>query len=202
MTVESTIRLGAFVASLGLMLVWEVGVPRLPRRVFRWRRWSINVGLGVLGMVLVRFTVGALAFGAAHWAQSRGWGLFNIVRFPLWLRVILAFFLLDFGVYVVAPAGIKSPVRPSGASRPVRVAPARPRSQPEPERKSHPAASLQRSQAPEATRYPTPRPRSPPSTSSSKPNTRQVAASASSTREKNDMMTSSYSINGDLPTDC
>lgn len=99
MTAEFTIRLGAFIAAMGLMLVWEVGAPRLSKRVSRWRRWSTNLGLGVLGVVIVRFTLGALAFGAAQWAQGHGWGLFNMVHFPLWLGATLAFFMLDFGVY-------------------------------------------------------------------------------------------------------
>ncbi len=99
MTIESTIRLGVFAAALGVVLAWEVGTPRLSRRISRWRRWPTNIGLGILGVVMVRLTVGALAFGSAQWAQSHGWGLFNTVRFPLLPGAILAFFLLDFGVY-------------------------------------------------------------------------------------------------------
>ncbi len=99
MTAESTIRLGAFVAPLVLMLVWEVGAPRLARRISRLNRWLTNFGLGLLGMLLVRFTVGALAFGSAQWAQGHGWGLFNLVRLPHGIGAVLAFFMLDFGIY-------------------------------------------------------------------------------------------------------
>lgn len=99
MSIESIIRLGAFGLVLGLMVVWEACAPRLSGAIPRWRRWSTNFGLGLLGLILVRFAVGALAFGAAGWAQHRGWGIFNALPVPRMLGAVLAFLLLDLAVY-------------------------------------------------------------------------------------------------------
>lgn len=100
MTFESTLRLGAFALVLVMMGVWELVAPRLSRHISRGRRWATNLGLALLGVVLVRFTMGALAFNAAHWAQRHGWGLCNGVHIPGGLGAVLAFFLLDLGIYL------------------------------------------------------------------------------------------------------
>lgn len=99
MTTDSMIRLAAFGSALGLMFLWEGGSPRLRRIQPRWGRWTTNAGLGVLGVILVRFTVGALAFMAARWAQEHAWGLFNVVSVAPWLGGSLAFLALDLGIY-------------------------------------------------------------------------------------------------------
>lgn len=99
MSHEPAIRLGAFVGVAGLCLAWEALAPRLVRRLPWWHRWPTNLGLSVLGLILVRFTVGALALGAAGWAQTHGWGVFNSLKLHPIAGGILAFFLLDLGIY-------------------------------------------------------------------------------------------------------
>ncbi len=99
MSHEAAIRLSAFVGVAGLCLAWEAFAPRRARRLPWWHRWSTNLGLSVLGLVLVRFTVGALAFGVAGWARTHGWGVFNALKLHPIAGGILAFFLLDLGIY-------------------------------------------------------------------------------------------------------
>ena len=59
---EALVRGGTFGGILMLMLLWEVCRPR--RRLTRPRqeRWSTNLGLTLLNTVLVRVTVGGVAY--------------------------------------------------------------------------------------------------------------------------------------------
>lgn len=99
MTADLALRLAAFCGAIGALLIWEAGAPRESRRMLRWPRWSTNFGLSLFGLALVRLTVGGLAFAAAHWARSRGWGLFNAWPVPSPIGAVLAFLFLDLGVY-------------------------------------------------------------------------------------------------------
>ncbi|MBP2313875.1 sterol desaturase family protein [Azospirillum soli] len=101
-----TIFAGIFVA-VGLL---EFAFPKRPLRVSRWRRWGINLGLVVLDVVILRVTIGALAFATAMYAQARGWGLFNLVDLPFWAEAVAAFLILDFAVYLQHVASHAVPV--------------------------------------------------------------------------------------------
>jgi len=98
MTNEPLVRLGVFLGALGLLLMLE--------RVRPWRRgplgarrWVPNLGLAVLGSLLVRATVPAAAVGAAAWAEARGIGLFPALGLPVWLAFPASMVLLDLLVY-------------------------------------------------------------------------------------------------------
>ena len=45
------------------------------------------------------FALPLLAVGAAIDAQSKGWGLFNVVGWPTWIEVILVILILDFAIW-------------------------------------------------------------------------------------------------------
>ena len=53
----------------------------------------------VLDALLVRIVIPTSAVGFAVLAESRGWGLFNHVPWPMWLEVALAVVLLDLAIY-------------------------------------------------------------------------------------------------------
>lgn len=98
MASEPLIRLGVFVSALGVLLVLE--------RLLPWRRgplgagrWIPNIGLAVLGSVLVRVTVPAAAVGAAAWAEARGIGLLPALGVPGWVAVPASMVLLDLLIY-------------------------------------------------------------------------------------------------------
>ena len=53
----------------------------------------------VLDALLVRIIIPTSAVGFGVLAESRGWGLFNHVPWPMWLEVALAVVLLDLAIY-------------------------------------------------------------------------------------------------------
>jgi sterol desaturase/sphingolipid hydroxylase (fatty acid hydroxylase superfamily) len=70
-----------------------------PARTAVRSRWPVNIGLGVVTLILLRLLAVAGPFAAAGWAQSEGIGLFNQVDLPqalVWLFVIIA---MDFAIY-------------------------------------------------------------------------------------------------------
>lgn len=97
---ESTIRLGFFFGILLLMCLWEVLAPRRALTVTRMRRWPGNLSLVVLNTVLLRVLIPVTATGVAFFADSRSWGLFNVVETPPGLAVLLSVVALDGIIYL------------------------------------------------------------------------------------------------------
>ncbi len=96
---EPVIRLGCFLGVLSLMALWEVLTPRRPQAIGRLLRWPNNLGLVVLDTLLVRLLFPLAGVGMAFLAQTRGWGLFNVLPAPGWLAVPAAVILLDLTIY-------------------------------------------------------------------------------------------------------
>ena len=80
---EPIIRLTCFRGIPLLMALWEFLTPRRPQVITRRLRWPNNLGLVVLDTLVVRLLFPFAAVGLAFVAQTKGWGLFNIVRFRL-----------------------------------------------------------------------------------------------------------------------
>lgn len=96
---ESVIRLGFFV---GVLLVLGLAEWAWPRRVAsapRRNRWLTNLLILVVDAAVLRLALPVLAVAWALEAESRGWGLFNIVEWPGWLEFALAVLLLDLAIY-------------------------------------------------------------------------------------------------------
>jgi sterol desaturase/sphingolipid hydroxylase (fatty acid hydroxylase superfamily) len=87
----------AFVIMFALLLAGaEVASPA--RAAVR-SRWPVNIGLGVVTLVLLRVLAMVGPLAAAGWAQANGIGLFNGLALPaplVWLTVIIA---MDFAIY-------------------------------------------------------------------------------------------------------
>lgn len=96
---EPAIRLGVFLGVLLVLLALERLRPWRDARPLGMRRWPSNIGLGVLGALLVRAAVPAAAVGAAAWAQARGIGLLPALGAPGWVAVPLTILLFDLLVY-------------------------------------------------------------------------------------------------------
>lgn len=96
---DTVIRLGVFVGMLLLMMAWEAYSPRRPLRYSRWQRWPINIGLSAITTVLLRFSIGGIAYFSAVLAAEMQFGLLNIVILPFVLSVVLALVLFDLAVY-------------------------------------------------------------------------------------------------------
>jgi sterol desaturase/sphingolipid hydroxylase (fatty acid hydroxylase superfamily) len=95
----AVLRLGIV---LGLLLLLALAEARWPRRrddfARRWR-WPANLGLGVLGSLLLRLLPLA-PIGAAFWAQRAGIGLSFWLQLPGWAAWTLALLGLDLALYV------------------------------------------------------------------------------------------------------
>jgi len=69
------------------------------RPAVRGGRWVLNLGLGVVNLLL-GFALSAIAaLAAAHWAAANGVGLFNWIEAPGWVALPLAVILLDMAIY-------------------------------------------------------------------------------------------------------
>ena len=97
---ESTIRLGFFFGVIILMCLWEVLAPRRALTVTRIRRWPGNLSLVVLNTLLLRILIPVTATGIALFADSKSWGLFNVVETPQVLAIVLSVIALDGIIYL------------------------------------------------------------------------------------------------------
>jgi sterol desaturase/sphingolipid hydroxylase (fatty acid hydroxylase superfamily) len=96
---EPLIRLSGFLIILVLMALWEVLAPRRPQSIGRLLRWPNNIGLVVLNTVILRLLFPLAGVGAAFLAQTKDWGLFNIVSIPALLAIPAQLLLLDLAIY-------------------------------------------------------------------------------------------------------
>ncbi len=100
---EQTIRLVVFLGLFGLFGLLEYVFPRRNRVQSQVKRWTTNWLLLVIysfmlnGMAILTPIV--IAVGAAHYATSIGWGLFNIVDLPIWAELLLAVIILDWAIW-------------------------------------------------------------------------------------------------------
>jgi len=96
---EPLIRLWISLGLFAALAVGEAVLPRRRRSVSRLQRWPGNLGVTILDALFARIVLPASAVGFGVFAESRGWGLFNLVALPAWLEVMLAVVLLDLAIY-------------------------------------------------------------------------------------------------------
>jgi sterol desaturase/sphingolipid hydroxylase (fatty acid hydroxylase superfamily) len=97
---ETFIRLAFFFGILFAVAILETLVPRRPLSTSKAGRWFGNLGIVVINTATLRLLFPITAVGLALWASEKGWGIFNIVRLPFWLEVILSVIILDFIIYL------------------------------------------------------------------------------------------------------
>lgn len=97
---ELLVRLGAFASVLAAMAIWEVLAPRRARLYPRRVRWSSNLGLVALNVLVVRLAFPVAAVGFAALAAERGWGLLNAFDVPFWVAFGLSLLALDMAIYL------------------------------------------------------------------------------------------------------
>lgn len=96
---EPWIRLGCFAGVLLIMMLWEWRAPRRPQHIGRLRRWPHNLLLVVINTLLLRLFFPLAAVGAALLVSEYGWGLFNVLSMPWWLKLVLSLLALDLLIY-------------------------------------------------------------------------------------------------------
>jgi sterol desaturase/sphingolipid hydroxylase (fatty acid hydroxylase superfamily) len=96
---QDAVRLIAFAGVFLVMAAWEALAPRRTQIISRWLRWPNNIGVILVGVVLVRFVFPGAAVGAAAWAHGQGLGLFNRLALPEWISVAGSVLILDLAIY-------------------------------------------------------------------------------------------------------
>jgi sterol desaturase/sphingolipid hydroxylase (fatty acid hydroxylase superfamily) len=97
---EATIRMAFFVGIFLAVALVELIVPRRPLTTSKKTRWFGNIGIVFINTFILRLLAPAGAVGVAIWIGHQGWGIFNVVKWPFWLEVILTVILLDFVIYL------------------------------------------------------------------------------------------------------
>ncbi|MFC4892478.1 sterol desaturase family protein [Pseudofrancisella aestuarii] len=100
MPYELTIRLFFFLSILLIMMVWEIIAPRRKQKVSKKIRWVNNISLIIINSIIIRLLFPAAAVGIAIWCSQNHLGLLNALDIPQWLKVIIAFLVLDLAIFL------------------------------------------------------------------------------------------------------
>ena len=99
MDLENILRLSFALGIFLTMITWEFLSPRRPLTIARKQRWLINLGLALTSQLLVRFSLGAIAYLTAIYAQQQNFGLLNLLTLSNALSLFMSILLLDFAIY-------------------------------------------------------------------------------------------------------
>ena len=97
---QHAIRLGAFLAVLALMGLWEAASPRRSPGAPKGLRWTNNLGIVVLNTALLRVLFPGATAAMAVFAAARGWGALNWLRPPPLAAAAIAIASLDLTIYL------------------------------------------------------------------------------------------------------
>jgi len=95
---ESSLRLTAFLTIFACMALAQAIAPRRDLR-FGYQRWPANLSIIVIDILIVRLLFPAGAVGAAVWAETNGYGLFNALTLPTAFEILISVILLDLIIY-------------------------------------------------------------------------------------------------------
>ncbi|MEQ8508813.1 MAG: sterol desaturase family protein [Rhodospirillaceae bacterium] len=96
---DPILRPALFSVLLVLFVIWESLQPKRDRAFARLTRWTGNLGLIVVGSVVVRLILPIAPVGAALWAHQNGVGIFNLAPVPVLVAGALSLLLLDLLIY-------------------------------------------------------------------------------------------------------
>ena len=96
---EAAIRLGAFIVVFAAVVLWESARPRRVATTSKWLRWSNNLTLAAINVVIVRALFPLAALGTAAAAATHDWGLLNSRPIAPLLAVPVAVVALDFVLF-------------------------------------------------------------------------------------------------------
>ena len=97
---EPTVRLAVFLGIFAIIAAWELAAPRRVLRESKSLRWTHNLALTMLNIVLVRVALPVVAIGVAALAAERGMGLLNLFHVPHPLAILLSVLALDLAIYL------------------------------------------------------------------------------------------------------
>lgn len=94
------IRLAFFGGIFLIIGFAELLVPRRTLTTSKKSRWFANIGIVFINTFLLRLLFPAGAVGISIWIGLHGWGIFNLIQWPLWVEVVLTVILLDVVIYI------------------------------------------------------------------------------------------------------
>lgn len=86
---EPHIRMILFFGVFGLMMLWEIGLPRRALSMSKPKRWLNHLGLLIFNSLVLRLLFPGAAVGVAALAESKQWGLFHQDTFEHWPVAVL-----------------------------------------------------------------------------------------------------------------
>lgn len=98
---DPAIRLGLFLGTFALMAAWELFAPRRVLEVSKPVRWTHNISIAIINVLLVRVLFPSAAVGVAVFAEERGTGLLNMFAIPYPLAFLVSLLALDLTMYLV-----------------------------------------------------------------------------------------------------
>lgn len=107
---EPQIRLGVFLGLFALLALMEFLVPRRELKPVKSRRWLTNWIIVFIDSAVLRLIFVGAAVGAATWAETNGYGLFNLWTAPNWLAIVISIIVLDFTTWFAHVASHKVPL--------------------------------------------------------------------------------------------
>jgi len=93
------IRIFFFVTTLIVMGIFEDYFPRRKLSVNKTQRWKSNLSLIFLNSLLLRIFLPISGISLAFFLQNKNIGLFNIIKLPQYIELILSLLILDFAIY-------------------------------------------------------------------------------------------------------
>jgi sterol desaturase/sphingolipid hydroxylase (fatty acid hydroxylase superfamily) len=97
---ESAIRLAIFLGIFICVALVEISRPRRVLTTSKVRRWIGNIGILIINTILLRLIFPSAAIGMAVWVEMQGWGIFNHIGVPYWLKIVFCAIALDFIIYL------------------------------------------------------------------------------------------------------
>jgi len=98
---DPAIRLGFFLGMFVLMATWELLAPRRVLGVSKPVRWTHNIAVAIINVLLVRVLFPSAAVGVAVFANERGVGLLNMFPVPNLPAFAFALLALDLTMYLM-----------------------------------------------------------------------------------------------------
>ena len=107
---ESAIRLGFFLGAFVLLAIWELFAPRRASQTSKAVRWTNNVALAIVNILMVRVLFTLAAVGLAVFVNERGTGLLNMFPVPYPVAIVASLLAFDLAVYLIHLAFHTAPV--------------------------------------------------------------------------------------------
>jgi sterol desaturase/sphingolipid hydroxylase (fatty acid hydroxylase superfamily) len=111
---DGLIRLAIFIGVFVLMALIELAWPKRHLIASKRKRWLTNLGISVVGTVLLRLmamlAVPLAAIAVAFYAEKNGIGLLNQMAWPEWAKVAIALLVLDLAIWIQHWASHKVPL--------------------------------------------------------------------------------------------